>query len=106
MNKKELGDAVASAFGGQKHMGSAAVDAVLDAMAEALARGEKVSIAGFGSFEVRDRAARTGRNPRTGEPVHIPARKDPVFKAAKALKEAVNAGVPPQRPPPPRRRGG
>lgn len=91
MNKKELGDAVAGAFGGQKAMGGAAVDAVFDAVARALAQGDKVSIAGFGVFEVRHRAARTGRNPRTGEPVHIAASKAPAFKAAKALKDTVNS---------------
>jgi DNA-binding protein HU-beta len=91
MNKKELGDAVAGAFGGQKAMGGAAVDAVFDAVAGALAKGDKVSIAGFGVFEVRQRAARMGRNPRTGEPVHIMASKAPAFKAAKALKETVNS---------------
>ncbi|MEX2323957.1 MAG: HU family DNA-binding protein [Acidimicrobiia bacterium] len=91
MNKKELGDAVAAALDGQKTMGGAAVDAVFAAVAGALAKGDKVSIAGFGSFEVRQRAARMGRNPRTGQPVHIKAAKAPAFKAAKALKEAVNA---------------
>jgi len=90
MNKKELGDAVASAFGGQKAMGGAAVDAVFDAISGALATGDKVSIAGFGVFEVRQRAARTGRNPRTGEPVDIKASKAPAFKAAKGLKDAIN----------------
>lgn len=90
MNKKELSDAVAAAFGGQKNMGAAAVDAVFDTIAGALAKGDKVSIAGFGAFEVRDRAARMGRNPQTGEPVHIAASKAAAFKPAKALKEAVN----------------
>ena len=90
MNKRELGEAVAEAFGGNKAMGGAAVDAVVSAVTAALAKGEKVSIAGFGNFEVRHRAARTGRNPRTGEPVQIAATNAPAFKAAKALKEAVN----------------
>lgn len=90
MNKKELGDAVASSFGGSKAMGGAAVNAVFDAITEALARGEKVQIAGFGQFEVRHREARMGRNPRTGEPVHIAASNAAAFKAAKALKDAVN----------------
>lgn len=90
MNKKELGDAVADALGGQKSQGGEAVDAVFDAVAGALAKGDKVSIAGFGVFEVRQRAARMGRNPRTGDPVHIKASKAAAFKAAKALKEAVN----------------
>jgi len=90
MNKKELGDAVGTAFGGSKAMGAAAVDAVFDAVAKALARGEEVQVAGFGKFEVRSRPARTGRNPRTGEPVQISASKAPAFKAAKGLKDEVN----------------
>ncbi len=90
MNKRELGDAVAGAFGGNKAMGSAAVDAVVDAITAALAKGEKISIAGFGNFEVRSRPARVGRNPRTGETVQIAASKAPAFKAAKSLKDAVN----------------
>lgn len=90
MNKKELGDTVGESFGGSKAMGGAAVDAVIDAITKALAKGEEVSIAGFGKFEVRDRSARTGRNPRTGEPVQIAASKAPAFKASKVLKETVN----------------
>lgn len=91
MNKKELGDAVAASFGDSKAMGLASVEAVFDAITLALAKGEKVQIAGFGHFEVRDRKARMGRNPRTGEPVHIAASKAAAFKAAKALKDAVNS---------------
>jgi DNA-binding protein HU-beta len=91
MNKRELGDAVGGAFGGNRAMGEAAVDAVVNAITEALTKGEKISIAGFGHFEVRDRPARTGRNPRTGEAVQIPAKKAPAFKPAKGLKDAVNA---------------
>ena len=90
MNKRELGDAVAASFGGNKAMGGAAVDAVVDAITKALSKGEEISIAGFGKFEVRDRPARMGRNPRTGEPVHIAASKAPAFKASKGLKDAVN----------------
>lgn len=90
MNKRELGDAVAGKFGDNKTMGLMAVDAVIDAVVAALKKGEKVSIAGFGNFEVRDRPARQGRNPRTGEAVQIAASKNPAFKAAKALKDAVN----------------
>lgn len=90
MNKRELGEAVAGAFGGNKTMGHAAVDAVVGAVTAALAKGEKISIAGFGNFEVRERPARVGRNPRTGESVQIAASKAPVFKAAKVLKDAVN----------------
>ena len=72
-------------------MGSAAVDAVINAITAALAKGEKVQIAGFGNFEVKNRPARTGRNPRTGEPVQIAASKAASFKVAKALKEAINS---------------
>lgn len=91
MNKRELGTAVgAAAFGGNSTMGSMAVDAVVDAIVAALKQGDKVAIAGFGNFEVRDRPARQGRNPRTGEAVQIAASKNPAFKAAKALKDAVN----------------
>ena len=67
-----------------------AVDAVFDTISGALGNGDSVAIAGFGTFEVRERAARTGRNPRTGEEIQIPAAKNPAFKAGKALKEAVN----------------
>ena len=90
MNKRELGEAVAGAFGGNKAMGNAAVDAVVDSITMALSKGDKISIAGFGNFEVRNRPARVGRNPRTGESVQIKASKAPAFKAAKALKDAVN----------------
>lgn len=90
MNKRELGESVAEAFGGNKAMGGAAVDAVLGAITAALAKGEKISLAGFGNFEVRKRPARMGRNPRTGEEVKIAASKAPAFKAAKGLKDAVN----------------
>lgn len=90
MNKSDLAEAVGQSFGGNKSMGGAAVDAVLGAITDALASGTKVQISGFGTFEVRHRAARTGRNPRTGEPVQIKASNAPAFKAGKALKEAVN----------------
>jgi DNA-binding protein HU-beta len=64
----------------------------LDAIAQALARGERVTIVGFGTFQVRDRAAREGRNPRTGAVLRIPARKTPAFVAGKALRDRVQAG--------------
>lgn len=67
-----------------------AVDVVFDSITSALSRGEKVQIAGFGAFEVKDRAPRVGRNPKANVPVMIPARKSPVFKPGKSLKEAVN----------------
>ncbi len=90
MNKTELAEAVSASFGGNKTMGAAALDAVFGALTEALAGGKKVQVTGFGTFEVRHREARMGRNPRTGEPVQIKASNAPAFKAGKALKEAVN----------------
>ena len=90
MNKTELAEAVSASFGGNKTMGAAALDAVFGALTEALASGKKVQVTGFGTFEVRHRAARMGRNPRTGAPVQIQASNAPAFKAGKALKEAVN----------------
>jgi DNA-binding protein HU-beta len=90
MNKSELAEAVGAAFGGNKTMGAAAVDAVFGAVTDALAGGQKVQVTGFGNFEVRHREARMGRNPRTGEPVQIKATNAPAFKAGKSLKEAVN----------------
>jgi DNA-binding protein HU-beta len=90
MNKSDLADAVGKSFGGNKSMGASAVDAVLGAITAALASGDKVQISGFGTFEVRNREARMGRNPRTGEAVAIKASKAPAFKAGKGLKDAVN----------------
>ncbi len=90
MNKSELVDAVASATDGTKADAQASVDAVLDAITGALKSGDKVSLTGFGTFEVRDRAARTARNPQTGETIQVKASKAPAFKAGKALKDAVN----------------
>jgi DNA-binding protein HU-beta len=90
MNKSELVDAVASATNGTKGDAQASVDAVIDAITGALQRGEKVSLTGFGTFEVRDRAARTARNPQTGETIQVRASKAPAFKAGKGLKDAVN----------------
>lgn len=90
MNKGELIAAVAEKAGITKKDSEAAVDAVIGAITGALKKGDKVQIVGFGAFEVKTRASRTGRNPATGEPVEIPASKAPVFKAGKALKDAVN----------------
>ena len=90
MNKAELIDAVASSTDTSKAEAGRAVDAVLGSITDSLAAGTKVSIGGFGNFEVRDRSARMGRNPQTGETIHIAATKVPAFKAAKALKMAVN----------------
>jgi len=89
MNKAELVNAVAAATDVSKKDTEAVIAAVLDAITGALKEGEKVQLVGFGSFEVKARAARTGRNPRTGENVEIPASVVPVFKAGKALKDAV-----------------
>ena len=90
MNKTELIEKVAAVAGISKKDAAAAVNATFDAISEELAKGEKVAVLGFGTFEARGRAARTGHNPRTGEAVEIPASKVPAFKAGKALKDAVN----------------
>ena len=70
---------------------SKVVDSLIETIVEAVASGEKIQFVGFGSFEVAERAARTGRNPQTGEAIEIPASKTPKFKAGKAFKDAVNA---------------
>ena len=90
MNKAELVAAVAAKTGDTKKAAEASVDAFVSAVKDALKKGEKVQLVGFGSFEVRKRAARKGRNPQTKEEIKIPASKAPVFKAGKALKEVVN----------------
>ena len=89
MNKTELIAAVADKIGGSKKAADEAVSAVLDAITEAVVAGDKVQLVGFGTFEVRERSARQGRNPRTKEPIQIPASKLPVFKAGKSFKDAV-----------------
>jgi DNA-binding protein HU-beta len=90
MNKSELIDAVASAAELSKADATSATDAVLDTITDALSKGDQVTLVGFGTFSVRDRAARTGRNPQTGETIQIKASKSPGFKAGKAFKDAVN----------------
>lgn len=90
MNKNELIDAVATNSGLSKADAGRAVDAVVGSITGALKSGDSVSLIGFGTFDVRSRAARTGRNPRTGEEIQIAAAKNPAFKAGKALKDAVN----------------
>ncbi|WP_303905426.1 HU family DNA-binding protein [Thiohalomonas denitrificans] len=90
MNKSELIDAVAAGADISKAAAGRAVDAMFDAVSGALKNGEQVNLVGFGTFLVRERAARTGRNPRTGESIEIAASKMPSFKAGKALKDAVN----------------
>ena len=90
MNKAELVAAVAAKTGDTKKAAEASVDAFVSAIKESLKKGEKVQLVGFGSFEVRKRAARKGRNPQTKEEIKIPASKAPVFRAGKQLKELVN----------------
>lgn len=90
MNKAELVDAVAGAANLSKADAGRAVDAVVSSIASSLQRGEQVSVVGFGTFSVKHRAARAGRNPRTGETIQIKASNVPGFKAGKALKDAVN----------------
>lgn len=89
MTKMDLMETVAAKVGLTKADAGRAVDALLDAISAALAKGEKVTVTGFGTFEVRQRAARMGRNPQTGAPLHIAASKTPAFKAGKGLKDAV-----------------
>jgi len=89
MNKAELIAAAAEKAGLSKKDTEAAVTAVLDAITAALCAGDKVQLVGFGSFEVKTRAARTGRNPQTGAEIKIAASKLPAFKPGKALKDAV-----------------
>ena len=90
MNKTELIAAVAAAAEISKKDAAAAVDATFDAITAAIAKGDKVQVIGFGTFECRERAAREGLNPQTKEKVQIDACKVPAFKAGKALKDAVN----------------
>jgi DNA-binding protein HU-beta len=89
MTKTELIAKVADVAGMTKVDATKAVDAVADVVTASLRRGEKVTWTGFGTFEVRSRAARMGRNPQTGAPLHIAASKTPAFKAGKSLKDAV-----------------
>jgi len=89
MNKTELITAMAAKSGLTKKEAGAALASLIDGITESLKAGERVAIPSLGTFEVRERAAREGKNPRTGETVKIPAKKLPAFKAAKALKEAV-----------------
>ena len=89
MNKTELIAAVAEKTDLSKKDADSAVSAVLGAITDALKAGDKIQLVGFGTFEVRNRAAKQGRNPRTGETMTVPASKVPAFKAGKALKDAV-----------------
>ena len=90
MNKSELIDAVVAAADLSKAAAGRALDAMVDSVTGALKDGDQVVLVGFGTFSVKDRAARTGRNPQTGAPIEIKAARVPSFKAGKALKDAVN----------------
>jgi DNA-binding protein HU-beta len=90
MNKSELIDAAADKASLSKNEVSSALDALVATITETVARGDKVSVTGFGTFERRERAARTGRNPQTGEEMEIRASKAPAFKAGKSFKDAVD----------------
>lgn len=90
MNKTQLIEAVAAASGLKKKEAEAAVNATFAAITDALKAGDKVQLVGFGTFEVKAREARTGRNPQTGETITIAASKHPAFSAGKALKDAIN----------------
>ncbi len=90
MNKNDLVDAVSERTGLARSDSAQAVEAVLAAITDALRAGDTVALSGFGSFVAKVRAARTGRNPRTGESIAIPASRAPAFKAGKGLKDALN----------------
>lgn len=90
MNKTELVANVAEKAGLTKKDAEKALGAIIESIEEALVEGDKIQLIGFGTFEVKDRAARTGRNPQTGKEIKIAASRNPVFKAGKALKDAVN----------------
>ena len=90
MNKSDLIAAIDAKTGSTKKDAEATLNAFVDVVTESLVKGDKVQLVGFGSFEVRKRAARKGRNPQTKEEIKIPASKAPVFKAGKALKDLVN----------------
>jgi len=90
VNKSELIDAIAESVDISKAAAGRALDAVISSVTGALKNGEQVVLVGFGTFSVKERAARTGRNPQTGDPIEIAAARIPGFKAGKALKDAVN----------------
>ncbi len=91
MNKAELIDSIAASADIPKAAAGRALDAMIESVQGALKKGESVALVGFGTFSVKDRAARTGRNPQTGQPIQIKAAKIPNFKAGKSLKDAVNS---------------
>ncbi|WP_017430426.1 HU family DNA-binding protein [Vreelandella jeotgali] len=90
MNKSELIEAIAASADIPKAAASRALDAMVESVTDSLKQGESVSLVGFGTFTIKERAARTGRNPQTGQPIEISAARVPNFKAGKALKDAVN----------------
>lgn len=90
MNKTDLIETIADSADISKAAATRALEAVTSAISDALQKGDQVSLVGFGTFLVRERAARSGRNPKTGETINIAASKVPAFKAGKALKDAVN----------------
>ena len=90
MNKSELIEDMANTASLSKKDAEAALNAYTDVITEALKKGDKVTLVGFGTYETRKRAARTGKNPKTGEAIKIKAAKEPAFKPGKALKDAVN----------------
>jgi DNA-binding protein HU-beta len=90
VNKSELIEAIAASADIPKAAATRALDAMVDTVTESLKKGDSVSLVGFGTFSVKERAARTGRNPQTGQPIQISAAKVPTFKAGKALKDSVN----------------
>ncbi|CAM4075031.1 HU family DNA-binding protein [Vreelandella rituensis] len=90
MNKSELIEAIAASADIPKAAATRALDAMVESVTDSLKKGDSVSLVGFGTFTIKERAARTGRNPQTGQPIEISAAKVPSFKAGKALKDAVN----------------
>lgn len=90
MNKSELIDAIAASADIPKAQATRALDAVIDSVTNALKQNDQVVLVGFGTFSVKERSARSGRNPQTGQPIEIPAAKIPTFKPGKALKDACN----------------
>jgi len=90
VNKSELIEAIAASADIPKAAATRALDAMVKSVTDSLKKGESVSLVGFGTFAIKERAARTGRNPQTGQPIEISAAKVPSFKAGKALKDAVN----------------
>jgi len=89
MNKASLVEKVHEVLGGTKVQAEQVVDTIFESVVDTMKSGDEVSIAGFGIFSAKERAARTARNPRTGEPIQVPAMRVPKFRAAKALKDAV-----------------